>query len=987
MKNLKLVLWNIGIGLIVVITIFIYVLCQRQNRLDSEEKSFQTTTGVMEDVASSDLVTAQSLCDSRGKYLNAKGMTMEEAISFLKETQTSAVSSHLIRLDTLEGLSTDAPASDPENYSVSYAGMDVINSINLDDSDYVDMTESYINPIDGKTVVAFYSKVSILDDQGNDVSALLMRIVPIEILQTQWTFPSSYENAEIALMSLDGRYVLNSDTLSGENFYEFMQTYSGKSESDLKTLMTENSRGGFEGYDDQNRAMYFSYSHIRVNTDWILVSCIPIEEFYVSTIDWTILTIVIVAVLLIMVTDISYFKRLIRQKHEAQEHIQEQLNVIDVLSYEYQTLCLIDEQTHRCRRYRSGVSTADLLEDIEAVGYQEAMNYYLIHYVKKEDREELKKVVFDEDFFDSIPKDGIYPLTYTAVKDGNERYFQMCFAKTSNLRGRVIIVLGFRDIDELMRAEMRQNELLQAALERAEAANQAKSAFLSNMSHDIRTPMNGIIGMTAIAGTHLEDSEKVADCLQKITVASKHLLGLINEVLDMSKIESGKVDLMEEAFNLSDLIDNVLTMSKAQIKAHNHEIEVNIKDVKHEKVIGDNMRVQQVFMNLMSNAIKYTPDGGKIVVTISEKTVTQKKTAFYEVIFEDNGIGMTKEFLKEIFNPFARSDDKRVRNVQGTGLGMSISRNIVRMMGGDIQVESELNVGSKFTITFFLKLQDEEEVNYSEFIDLPVLVADDDKVSCESACSILNEMGMKSEWVLSGTEAVECVVDHHGRGRDFFAVILDWKMPEMDGVATARAIRKVIGDEVPIIIISAYDWSDIEQEAREAGVNAFIGKPLFKSRVLKLFNDLVGGTKEKEEETTALGDFEKIDLNGKRVLLVEDNELNAEIANEILEMTGLEVDWEKNGAEAVERITEVEDGYYDLVLMDIQMPVMNGYEATKAIRALGRKYTKKLPIIAMTANAFAEDVHAAEDAGMNAHISKPIDLNALADVLDKWVLA
>jgi CheY-like chemotaxis protein len=308
------------------------------------------------------------------------------------------------------------------------------------------------------------------------------------------------------------------------------------------------------------------------------------------------------------------------------------------------------------------------------------------------------------------------------------------------------------------------------------------------------------------------------------------------------------------------------------------------------------------------------------------------------------------------------------------------------MMGGDIKVESKLDVGSKFTVTFFLKLQEEEEANYAEFVDVPVLVADDDKVSCEATCSILNEMGMQSEWVLSGKEAIRRVTERHNIADDFYAVIIDWKMPGMDGIATAKAIRKSVGNDVPIIIISAYDWSDIEQEARKAGVNAFVSKPLFKSRMIHLFSDLLGNKEEPEETDEPLASFEEMDLSGKRILLVEDNELNAEIATEILEMTGVQIDHAKNGSEAVDKIVGTPDGYYDLVFMDIQMPIMNGYEATRAIRSVDRDYLKMLPIIAMTANAFAEDVNAARGAGMNAHISKPLELDVLASVLRKWVV-
>jgi CheY-like chemotaxis protein len=346
---------------------------------------------------------------------------------------------------------------------------------------------------------------------------------------------------------------------------------------------------------------------------------------------------------------------------------------------------------------------------------------------------------------------------------------------------------------------------------------------------------------------------------------------------------------------------------------------------------------------------------------------------------------MSKEFMEKLFEPFSRAQDDRIRKVQGTGLGMAISRNIVNMMGGNIEVESEVNKGTKFIVTFFLKLQDAEEVHYADFVDLPVLVVDDDEISMESACCMLDDLGMKTEGVLSGREAVDRVVARHEKQDDYFAVILDWKMPEMDGITTTREIRRFIGEDVLIIIISAYDWSDIEQEARQAGANAFISKPLFKSRLAHLFNSLVGN-EEELPETMPLQNFEDMDLSGYRVLLVEDNELNVEITTEILEMTGITVDVANDGSEAVDMIRERGDIKYDLILMDIQMPKMNGYDATRAIRNLGCDFCKSVPIIAMTANAFAEDVQAAFSAGMNEHIAKPLDLKALASVLDKWVL-
>jgi len=541
------------------------------------------------------------------------------------------------------------------------------------------------------------------------------------------------------------------------------------------------------------------------------------------------------------------------------------------------------------------------------------------------------------------------------------------------------------DITEAKKKQEKQQQALLAAYEAANHASAAKSSFLANMSHDIRTPMNGIIGMTAIAGAHLDDKERVADCLSKIMVASKHLLGLLNEVLDMSKIESGNIKLQDEEFSLPDLVNDLITIVKPQIEEKHHEFLVSVRGIEHEKVIGDRQRIQQVFLNLLSNAIKYTPEGGKVQLILSEKPYHRKDVGYFEIVFEDNGIGIDKEFLEHLFEPFTRAEDSRVAKIQGTGLGMAITRNIVQLMNGRIDVKSEPNKGTKFTVTIFLKLQEgEETISYDKLIDLPILVVDDDEASCESTCEMLNDLGMKSEYVLCGEDAVKCVVVRHEAEDDFFAVILDWKMPGMDGMAVTKEIRRQVGEDVPIIIISAYDWSEIEVSARAAGANAFLSKPLFKSKMVYLFKEILGNEKHLQS-MSALKSIQKDNFSGKRALLVEDNELNMEIAGEILGMAGLEIAYAKDGKEALDKMAEAEAGYYDIVFMDIQMPIMDGYEATRAIRNLPGDYPHKVPIIAMTANAFMGDVQACKAAGMNEHIAKPLDFDYLYKVLNRWL--
>ena len=667
-------------------------------------------------------------------------------------------------------------------------------------------------------------------------------------------------------------------------------------------------------------------------------------------------------------------------RQEKREH----RSVIESLRKIYSELYLLSLKDSS---YISFKQHDDISAELSEKGtYEKFMNVYINNYVQPEYTDNLSIFLDPDNIIKQLENKNHTSIEFRRKNLGWCRI--TIVASERDYNGKVVsAVFAGNVIEGQKQAELAQQEALKAACEAANIANSAKTDFLANMSHDIRTPMNAIIGMTAIAGTHIDDKERVMDCLSKITVSSKHLLGIINEVLDMSKIESGKMDLQEDEFSLPELIDNLLTMSKPEISAKKHELTVSIRSIDHEHVVGDSQRIQQVFMNLMSNAVKYTPDGGKIGLYITEKSTNTPRIGCYEFVFEDNGIGMSEEYMEHIFEPFTRNhSDSRVEKIHGTGLGMPITRNIVQMMNGDIKVESRLDMGTKITVTFFLKLRTEEEKTACEkLVDLPVLVADDDEDSCVYTCDLLAELGMKGEWVLTGQEAVETTVQHHESDNDFFAVILDWKMPGMDGIETTRAIRRKIGNDVPIIIISAYDWSDIELEARAAGANAFISKPLFKSRIMHLFSELAGGA-ENERHMSDLDVFSGEDFSGRRALLVEDNSLNAEIAEEILNMAGLEVEFARDGKEAVDIMSAVEENYFNVIFMDIQMPVMNGYEAARAIRTLPGNYPKSVPIIAMTANAFAEDVSAAKNAGMNEHIAKPLDFNQLLKALKKWVI-
>ena len=615
--------------------------------------------------------------------------------------------------------------------------------------------------------------------------------------------------------------------------------------------------------------------------------------------------------------------------------------------------------------------------------YHAFMEQVIAKYKTLEPLEAMQAMMSPENIRKNLTAESdVYKFEYCSLDENTYKIASFIPLEWEGTR-LVKALLASMDVSQEKRAEIESHRALKEAYRAAENANRAKTEFLSNMSHDIRTPMNAIVGLTAIAGANIENPDKVIECLGKTTKASRHLLGLINEVLDMARIESGKMSLAEEDFNLPELVDNLITLTKPAIDEHRHNFEVHVDRIEHEAVCGDSLRIQQVFVNLMSNAIKYTPDGGNITFSIKEKPNGFSELGCYEFSIADNGIGMTPEFQKIMFEPFSRADDHRTTKVQGTGLGMAISQNIVNLMNGSIKVDSAPGKGTRITVTIYLKLQESEKEQEKELLDLPVLVVDDDKTCCESTVATLKDIGIAGEWVLTGREAVERCHARHETGRDYFAVILDWKMPEMDGVETARKIREQVGKDVTIIILTSFEFSEIEEEARAAGVDAFIAKPLFRSRLTATLRQFTSGKKEKSARSL-LESFAKNDYTSKRILLVEDNELNREIAAEILGMTGVAVDIAENGKIAVEKVVAAPEKWYDLIFMDIQMPIMNGYEATAAIRSLpgGRG---RVPIIAMTANAFAEDVQLAKNTGMNEHIAKPLELDKLNDVLKQWL--
>lgn len=664
--------------------------------------------------------------------------------------------------------------------------------------------------------------------------------------------------------------------------------------------------------------------------------------------------------------------------------IEEQMAVIDGLASEYFALFLLDMDTRSFRLYTKADSERqkERISMALASDYVAALNDYIDRYVKEEDKEGLKRQITPEHLMEAIPERGIYSINYERLSGEKVDHCQMNFARVPVIHEKNNVVLGFRYVNKIVEKELKQKHLLEDALARAEQANRAKTTFLSNMSHDIRTPMNAIIGFTALATTHIHDVERVKDYLGKIMTSSNHLLSLINDVLDMSRIESGRMKLDETECNLAEVMHDLKNIIQADIHSKQLELLIDTVDVLDEDVYCDKLRLNQILLNLLGNAMKFTKPGGTVSVRIIQKKDAPVGYGAYEFRVKDTGIGMSPEFLGSIFEPFERERNSTVSKIPGTGLGMPITKSIVDMMGGTITVASEQGKGTEFVVRLQFRLQaapkKAERIPVLE--GMRALVVDDDFNTCDSVTNMLIQIGMRAEWTMSGKEAILRTKQAVVRNDTYYVYILDWLMPDMNGVEVARRIRQEVGEDIPIIILTAYDWSDIEEEARAAGVTAFCSKPLFMSDLHKCllhscYPEGLSGEPSEQEEL--------FDFGGRRILLVEDNELNREIATEVLTEVGFIVEEVENGQIAVDRISSAEPGYYDLVLMDIQMPVMNGYEAARAIRKLSKPELANIPIIAMTANAFDEDRKQAMESGMNEHMAKPIDVNTLMELLQK----
>ena len=784
-------------------------------------------------------------------------------------------------------------------------------------------------------------------------------------------------NAQSLIVHPNGRVVIDHSSESWGNVYNFfglLREHSDMSEKELNELLEKFKAGRTDAMllnlDGGNYYLVYEKSNIQdwmflglVQADIVNASMNSLQRSTMLLVGVVVLCIAAFLISLIIQTNRTNLRRKDTEILYRDELFQKlSMNVDDVF-------LMLDAKTYQADYVSPnaekllGITAEQIRKDIRVLGK--------LHPAEHEDLEKnyLEEIQVHEQ------REGDFK--YVHLKTGEKRWFHnIAMGSEVNGKKKYILVMSDRTSDWKM------NQALSEAVRAAETANKAKSTFLSNMSHDIRTPMNAIIGFTTLAVSNIEDKKRVQDYLGKILSSSNHLLSLINDILDMSRIESGKIHLEETEVSLSEVLHDLKTIISGQIHAKQLELYMDAMDVTNEDVYCDKTRLNQVLLNLLSNAVKFTPAGGTVSVRIRQCHGTQKGSELYEIRVKDNGIGMSQEFVQKIFSPFERERTSTVSRTQGTGLGMAITKNIVDMMGGTIEVQTEQDKGTEFIVRLPFRTQPEHQrtEKIAELEGLKALVVDDDFNTCDSVTKMLVRVGMRSEWTLSGKEAVLRARQSMELGDAFHAYIIDWRLPDMNGIEVTRQIRS-LGDDTPIIILTAYDWSDIEAEARAAGVTAFCAKPLFMSDIRETLMTAIGQSQSEPEDSVlpAAGS----DFRGRCILLVEDNELNREIAVEILNEYGFLVDTAENGAEAVEKVKNSEPGNYDLVLMDVQMPVMNGYEATKQIRALDDPALAGITILAMTANAFDEDRKKALKCGMDGFLSKPIVIEELISTLQK----
>lgn len=827
---------NIIIAVIVSLAAVNYFLKQSDYRYDVAEQSFSTTMSSMRQVAYGYLHTEQTFCDNWATYINIRSdeMTMEKATDFVLNVNTDRrITSYIIDYDNLEGFAIDFDSVHETDLKGSEdklrSAFEKARTCHMENS-HLHITSPFEDRVTGVMSVGFCHNLKLVDDNGKEKDAVLVRVMPVSELQGQWPFPTGYDKAKLALIDGNGEFIVKFDGVKQTNFYDYINTYNDIDDESLDKIkfnFDSSDSGDMRYLNKANQDSCYSYQRLEPDEEWVLIGYIARSDLNVTPLDLTIAVIVIVGFILLMLID------------------------------------------------------------------------------------------------------GVYIITI--------------------------------------------NRRLKVSMEETKFASEAKTRFLSTMSHDIRTPMNAIIGMTTIAVKRIDDKEQVGECLNQITRASNHLLTLINDILDISKVESGKLSLNPIVFSLAEMIGNIISIAQPQVKEKDMDFEVHARGVKHEYIFADELRINQILINLISNAIKYTHAKGSVRLDIEEQPSDRGANMIRHIYtVSDNGMGMSEEFMKTMYSAFTRDTDSRINTIQGTGLGLAITKQMVDLFGGTIDVKSKPGQGTTFVVTLDIPIA---EKAMDDFILPPMrlLIVDDDDVFLESAADTIKSMGVNADTVSNGEDAVKMIAERHCHDADYQCVIIDWKMPGMDGLETIKAIREKVGDDISIIIVSAYDWTEIEEEALNAGANGFITKPLFRSSVYDKLNELLSF--DNSEKTASEDDAE--DLKGLNLLIAEDNDINWDIIQVMLEFCEITSERAENGQICVDKINAAPEGTYQAILMDVQMPVMNGREATRCIRSSDKEYVRNIPIIAMTADAFAEDIIACKEAGMDGHVSKPLDMKKL----------
>ncbi len=874
-----------------------------------------------------------------------------------------------------------------------------------------------------KVVIAV--PVDRLPFQGNHLMVCFMEVDMNRMLKTlslqlkneNTTFCNIYTKDGLSLSNVVlGGLASGNNLLTAMMDAEFEQGYS------LEAMRTDFSVG-------RSGLVSFSYDGVRETlcympvqgTDWMMTYMVreSVISNQVSSISdgivWrnliqTVLTaLVLVGVFAVMIREMRRSAKITMEKEinetenrikhqelEEQIALQEELlaqeqqraqqdSMITALASDYRSVYHVNLDTDEGICYRKDTGLQDGLDEGEHFEFRKTFTDYAYRYVDEAYREGFLQFITPESIRAGLEKKALIAYRYMIRRNGEESYEMLRMAGVRHAEDRTdhivhAVGVGFSDIDAEMRDAIEKRQALRDALESAEEASKAKTAFLSSMSHEIRTPMNTIIGLDTLALNESELSDRVRDYLEKIGSSSRHLLSLINDILDMSRIESGRMTIKHEEFSFPEMIGQVNTIFSGQCQEKGLTYNCHVGDTVAEYYIGDSVKLRQVLINILGNAVKFTPEGGSVDLMVEKSAGYEGKTTL-RFIIKDTGIGMSKEYLPKIFDTFSQEDSGATNKYGSSGLGMAITKNIIDMMNGKVEVESEKGVGTTFKVSVTLLDSDKKPEAGAEDTeirvqDLSVLVVDDDPIACDHAKLVLGQAGIAAETALSGKEALEMVKVRQARQEPYNLIIMDLQMPEMDGVETTRQIRSIIGDESAIIILTAYNWDDVMEPATAAGVDSFIAKPLFSGSLLEEFR------KALKKKKSAVPAEKKADLNGRRVLLAEDMIVNAEIMMEILKMRGVLPEHAENGKVAVEMFSEHPEGYYDAILMDMRMPEMDGLTATSTIREMDRADAKTIPIIALTANAFDEDVQRSLQAGLNAHLSKPVDPEILFSTLE-----